>query len=284
MRLIDFSSYEPLNHLKDLMGIPRGTFGSLIITVAPAVLTREELDKLTSGTGVDVSLGDLTTLPDGTFELKGEQVVIYIRDIDDYGRGTDGPRFHVKTCKTIIRMRDVGRMTRYVAASEPEGVFVVNVRHSFGARQERRPLKVCWNCLNEINYDNFARRSLDGKKSIVARCTPAQFFERHPRPLHSHLPARGADTAPLNVYSPNFPEISRSMKDRSGWRCEGCMADLSEPSRRKYLNVHHRDGDRTNDSPSNLKVLCVACHGEEPNHQHMKATPSYREYLVVRGW
>lgn len=39
--------------------------------------------------------------------------------------------------------------------------------------------------------------------------------------------------------------------------CEHCGATLKEVRR---LIVHHRDGDHTNDIPSNLVTLCDSCH------------------------
>ncbi len=35
-----------------------------------------------------------------------------------------------------------------------------------------------------------------------------------------------------------------------------------------------------NNSTSNLKVLCIGCHAEEHNHQHMKNLPGYKEFLT----
>ena len=40
---------------------------------------------------------------------------------------------------------------------------------------------------------------------------------------------------------------------RDGHRCRICGAE-------KYLHIHHRDGDRTNDSADNLVTLCEQCH------------------------
>ena len=33
--------------------------------------------------------------------------------------------------------------------------------------------------------------------------------------------------------------------------------------------MHHRDGNRGSNKPSNLEVLCSLCHREKPFHQNM---------------
>lgn len=42
-----------------------------------------------------------------------------------------------------------------------------------------------------------------------------------------------------------------------GDHCERCGFVAVSP---KQLDVHHRDGDHTNDDPSNLGTLCANCH------------------------
>jgi 5-methylcytosine-specific restriction endonuclease McrA len=282
MDLPNFYKYAALNRLKEQMGIPRDTYGSLVVMIAPAGLTREELDKLASGAGIDVTWDQITTDDDGTFVLKGERVVLYIRDFDDYGRGGDGPRYHLMTCRTIVQMRDAGRMQRYVVASEPNGLFVVNVKSNLGTRQEHRRLRVCWNCLTELNFGGFRTGQHFNKKRVVQEFTPARFFAEYSRSLHLYLPTHGEADARLNAYSADFPEISRAVRERTGWQCDDCKRVLADPSLQKYLHVHHRDGDRSNNTASNLRALCVGCHAEQPSHQHMKGTPDYREYMWAR--
>jgi hypothetical protein len=282
MQLPDFRHFDPFNRLKDQMGIPQGAYGSIAIVVAPAGLTREELDKLGSGAGIDVTWDQITTYDDRTFGLRGEKIVLYIRDFDDYGRGAEGPRYHLMTCRTIVGMREAGRIQRYVAATEPNGLFVVNVRGPQGLRQEHRRLKVCWNCMMELNVAGFRSVTVPERRRMVDEFSPAAFFARYPRSLHQTLPTHGAEDAPLNVYSEDFSAISRAVRDRAQWRCEDCGRVLAEPGLKKYLQVHHRDGDRSNNAPTNLKVLCIGCHAEQPSHRHIKGTRDYQDYLRIR--
>lgn len=69
------------------------------------------------------------------------------------------------------------------------------------------------------------------------------------------------------LYPRNWPEIARRIREERG-RCEGCgqvgdcITARSPGTRRgnNYLTVHHRDHDPRNCAPSNLAVLCQACH------------------------
>ena len=43
---------------------------------------------------------------------------------------------------------------------------------------------------------------------------------------------------------------------------ETCLKD-----NKGFLHVHHKDGIKGNNKPSNLEVLCMLCHREKPFHQ-----------------
>lgn len=48
------------------------------------------------------------------------------------------------------------------------------------------------------------------------------------------------------------------------------------PARTRLIHVHHKDGNRGNNDPSNLEVLCPKCHG----HAHRKPRKKY-EFVCV---
>ena len=74
-----------------------------------------------------------------------------------------------------------------------------------------------------------------------------------------------------NIYSDEFRALSAAL--RSKGECHGCF-DKFDP---KDLDTHHLDGDASNDRELNLKVLCLHCHINEPNHGH------YRTLLEQNG-
>jgi len=60
-------------------------------------------------------------------------------------------------------------------------------------------------------------------------------------------------------YAHNWKEIADKMKAKFKYRCERCdhPHDLKSGH---VLTVHHLDGDKKNNEPWNLAVLCQRCH------------------------
>lgn len=283
MKLIDFFNFEPLNRIKDEMGIPRDAYGSFTISLDERRLTLAELEALTSGDGIDVSFDELTILDDGTLAYKDSRVLLYIRDVNEYGGTTREPRYHLSHCSTLQEMQTRGRFERYVIAAEVTGTFQLNIITSHGRRSERRRLHVCQNCLAEIGFDDFSLADdRKQRQQYVAAFTPDRFFKVYPRSLHIRKPGHTADTAPLNDYTPDFREISASLRRHAGWRCQECQRAFADMRLRRYVHVHHKNGLKSDNSPGNLQVLCIGCHAETPNHSHMKQHPDYIALLAER--
>lgn len=60
--------------------------------------------------------------------------------------------------------------------------------------------------------------------------------------------------------------IKRYMLDKAGNKCEICGWNQVNPYTNKIpLEIHHIDGDYTNNKESNLKVLCPNCHSLTSN-------------------
>ena len=76
--------------------------------------------------------------------------------------------------------------------------------------------------------------------------------------------------------SPYWRKLSEWLREEKQWTCEKCRINLED--RRSDLHVHHIFGKGFN-SPQHLKVLCIACHVEEPGHEFMKAYPEYKAFL-----
>ena len=84
----------------------------------------------------------------------------------------------------------------------------------------------------------------------------------------------------LSGDNPYWRDLSRWIREEKQWTCEKCRINLEE--RRSDLHAHHVFGRGFN-SPQHLKVLCIACHAEEPYHEFMKAYPEYQEFLKWRA-
>lgn len=70
---------------------------------------------------------------------------------------------------------------------------------------------------------------------------------------------------PINKkdYPENWDEISRTVKERQGWKCLKCGKShrgISDRGTMIILTTHHKDGDKQNNEDYNLEALCQSCH------------------------
>ena len=88
-------------------------------------------------------------------------------------------------------------------------------------------------------------------------------------------------TSPPDLFADNryWRALSFWMRAEKQWMCEKCGINLEK--RQPDLHVHHIFGRGFN-SPQHLKVLCIACHAEEPEHAFMKTFPEYEAFLRWR--
>jgi hypothetical protein len=287
MKLPDFLKFEPLNRLRNQMGIADDHYGSfsLEINLSP-VLTAEELSKILTGEGVELNFNEWDVLPDSTLAYKGHRVLVYIRDVRVMGDRITEPKYHLCNCKTLIKMSQDGRSDRYVVSAQSDGWFKINfTRENKTIGEEKRRLHVCKNCLDGLRFKGFSLKGMSEhkKQRFVSEFVPDDFFELYPRSLHAVTPKYDSDTAPLNEYPPDFPAISERLRHEMGWQCQKCGQVLFAPHLRRYLHVHHINGNRSDNTRQNLKILCVACHAEEPQHSHMRKSPAYAEFIKFQS-
>lgn len=63
--------------------------------------------------------------------------------------------------------------------------------------------------------------------------------------------------------------IRRYMLEKSQHKCEECGWGKINPYTKKIpLEIHHKDGDYTNNSEENLQVLCPNCHSLTENYKN----------------
>jgi hypothetical protein len=282
MKLPNFYMFEPLNVLKEKMGLPRDAQGSIDVVVNPGRLTALELERLTSQDGLDISLDDLKVLEDGTLAYKDSRVLLYIRDVPVYGDRQSEPRYHLSNCSTLKEMRERKRFnSRYVVSTRTDGIFNLNIINGVKTVTKLTQLAVCQNCLGNLSFNGFRMYwGRPQRTGAVRSFSLDEFFRQYPRSLHIQKPKYNSDTAPLNTYSPEFERIGKAVRAAAGFRCESCDVDLSAEAHKRFLHTHHIDGDKSNNDSTNLKALCLVCHAKE--HPGMKALPEFKRFQGLR--
>lgn len=280
MRLPDFETDVELNSLRNAMGAALRNYSA-----APStdVLTIEEIERLASE-GIEIPLDDVRVLNDGTHFYKGRRVIVYIRDVAEYGARISMPKYHLAMCDTLNKMIEEGRYKkRYVVATRDDGKFSIQKIRGEASVKSEEPLAVCQQCLDELKYRSFSLRMGSVQRATAVRdFSLTDFFGEFGRTCVWAVPKYDAVHAPANIYSPQFYRIAKALKQKRGYRCEQvkCTIDLSDRENQKFLHAHHIDADKSDSHPSNIKLLCIRCHALEFQHAHVKDNPDYLRFCT----
>jgi hypothetical protein len=275
MKLPNFLHHNFFNSLRAQMGAPLCETLRWQQTFVPIELPDVERLK---NQGVEVALNDVEFRKDGTLGYKGHRVLLYIRDVPNYDEHGTLPKFHVAYCATLERMRREQRFQRYVVANRDDGKFQVNLMNQ-PERSRVVPLAVCQQCMTALDWNNFSMAVTRPERlRHVSQFSLTEFFEKYPRDLVSIRPVHTTDSAPLNDYTADWPDISERVKRARQFECEQCARRLVARFAR-FLHVHHLNGQKFDNVEGNLQVLCIGCHAEQPMHGHMKSQPEYTEFV-----
>ncbi len=164
------------------------------------------------------------------------------------------PKFHIVNCKTIHEQKSKDNFNgHYVFSNEP--IWMIDLDDI------SKDLLSCKNCINHILENPTGDAAYD---AIIDVITSTEFverivkdpnidgnFETRDRPINSETGMWG--------YTPDWYQKSRDYRANKRYTCENCNIKL-DGAAGFYLDTHHISGNKTNNSPSNLKCLCVLCH------------------------
>ena len=205
------------------------------------------------------------------------------------------PKFHFSWCRTLSEMDRKGKFARYIFSRKKINKFKVQATErepsmirQLGEHHEMEDvtLYACKNCLNETSYKGYSKDlKVEEKDQHVldfdikefldeneATVTTSRFYLEQKRVKFSD------ETVQPMVYSDDFPETSRKLRTSKDWKCTKCNVDMSRY--KAGLHVHHKNGVKSDDSLSNLQVLCALCHKHiDSDHKGMYIDPSIERYI-----
>ncbi|XRE42278.1 hypothetical protein ACIVBQ_000482 [Tenacibaculum discolor] len=277
MKLINFYNSEKLNSLLEEMG---AELKRIKTPNSWEGIDDSKLAELLKTGEVEIELGEIKT-NDGVFEYKGKKVIVYIRD-QYYKYYSRGYKFHLTKCNTIGRAFLNRRNSRYVVSLRTDGLFKINLMEDNQIVKEDliEPMNVCKNCLEQVNYKEYKIHPYHIKTNIYENFDLAEYFNQFKDSNLNTGLFRNANNAPLNVYNKNFNLKSKAIREKRNYICQDCEIDMSNNEHKKFAHVHHRDGDKSNDNPTNLEVLCIECHSKQPEHNRLKYTPDFRDFTI----
>ena len=248
------------------------------------------------GDGIEVSANEIGRgpYPGGYLSYKGNLVILHISDIrkpKDYLSNNelirDGkdkqPKFHFVECTTLGKMLAKGRYDRYVYSRKKRGSsnsFKVQARERGGKQYWLNDIRlyVCRNCLEKTNYHQYREASKEQGTKIVKEFNIGEFLEEIEgayAPI-TRLPEYAENTALLNDYTDDWPEISRRKREEARWHCSVCGVDMHQ--KKDGLHVHHKNRCKNDNSRGNLQVLCCLCH-KDIKHPTMRCPKDASDFI-----
>ena len=170
------------------------------------------------------------------------------------------PRFHLTRCEKI------------------EELFTGGHGHLF---------KWSNNKLNDIEDRDTSEFHPDEKLQLCKFCSSLISTIKNTEDFFDTLDLETPDIVDVEVdifgYTFDWNKRSRNFRKEKDYTCEKCEIKISEPIDRRFIHVHHKDGNKIHNDTINLESLCVLCHANKDS-THQANFGSYRMQSDIKAF
>lgn len=168
-------------------------------------------------------------------------------DITRYGY----PKFHITNCQVVLGQRASGRFDGRYFWHNSNTVSVED--RATGIEHENITLGLCGYCRGQSNITEY--NDTEGFFNLLD--------------LQEQDDLNQEFEVDIFGYTRDWQRISREYKKEKEYTCERCTMKIETPSDKRFIHVHHRNGDKLNNRRTNLECLCILCHSHtDATHIH----------------
>lgn len=192
-----------------------------------------------------------------------QQIFLYKRNYHllKYGK----PRFHIRECSTIRSFMESGTFKAEYRRANTDTVLVCDMDDGYKNKLIKK-LPLCSYCaqLAAINYPMNTSDFVD----ILKRANEAS--------KNDNIENLEVD---IFGYTKQWAEISQAYRELNEYTCERCGIQVNQ-FERHFMQVHHKNGNKTDNRTNNLECLCIKCHSNVDNIHRANFSSKANQILI----